>query len=105
LSIGKVLVAELLARERPRYTVLASGAAVVANIVGNLLLVPRIGISGAAIASSVSYSILSAILIVCYLRVTGLSWRALVPRTRDLAVYLALWRQILDTRLNSSPRA
>jgi len=105
LSIGKVLVAELLARERPRYTVLASGAAVVANIVGNLLLVPRIGISGAAIASSVSYSILSAILIVCYLRVTGLSWRALVPGTRDLAVYLALWRQILDTRLNSSSRA
>jgi Na+-driven multidrug efflux pump len=68
--------------------------------------VPRIGIVGAAIASSVSYSILSAILIVCYLRVTGLSWVALVPRTRDLAVYVALWRQILDTRrLSSRSRA
>jgi O-antigen/teichoic acid export membrane protein len=77
----------------------ASGAAVVANVAGNLLLVPRIGITGAAIASSVSYSILSAILIVYYLRVTGLSWTALVPRARDLAVYLALWRQILDSRL------
>jgi O-antigen/teichoic acid export membrane protein len=99
LSIGKVLVAELLAREKPRYTVWASGAAVVANVAGNLLLVPRIGITGAAIASSVSYSILSAILIVYYLRVTGLSWTALVPRARDLAVYLALWRQILDSRL------
>jgi O-antigen/teichoic acid export membrane protein len=97
LSIGKVLVAELLVRERPRYTVWASGAAVVANVVGNLLLVPRIGIPGAAIASSVSYSILSAILVVCYLRVTGSSWIALVPRARDFSVYIALWRQILDT--------
>lgn len=94
LSIGKVLVAELLAREKPRYTVWASGAAVVANIAGNLLLVPRMGISGAAIASSLSYSILSGILTVCYLRVTGLSWAVLVPGARDLFVYAALWRQI-----------
>jgi len=98
LSVGKVLVAELLAREQPRYTVLASGAAVVANIVGNLLLVPRIGIAGAAVASSVSYTILSAILVVCYLRVTGLSWTALVPRARDVGVYATLWRQLFDTR-------
>jgi O-antigen/teichoic acid export membrane protein len=44
LSMGKVLVAELLAREKPRYTVWASGAAVVANIAGNLLLVPRMAL-------------------------------------------------------------
>jgi O-antigen/teichoic acid export membrane protein len=99
LSIGKVLVAELLAREKPRYTVWASGAGVVTNIVGNLLLVPRIGIVGAAIASSVSYSILSVILIVWYLRVTGLTWTTLVPRRRDLSLYVLLWRQMVDTLL------
>ena len=84
--IGKVLVAELLAREKPRYTVWASGAGVVTNTVGNLLLVPRIGVVGATIVSSVSYSILSAILIVWYLRVTGLTWTTLVPRRRHLSV-------------------
>jgi len=92
LCIGKVLVAEILAREKPRYTMWASAAAVVTNLVGNFLLVPRIGIVGAAVASSVSYTILSAILIVCYLRVTGLRWTALVPGARDVSVYTAFWR-------------
>jgi O-antigen/teichoic acid export membrane protein len=49
---------------------LGSGAAVVANIVGNFALVPRIGISGAAVASSVSYTIMSSMRTVYYLRVT-----------------------------------
>ena len=56
LSIGRVLVAELLARETPQYIVWASATAVVANVIGNLVLVPRMGISGASLASSVSYS-------------------------------------------------
>ena len=71
LSIGRVLVAELLARERPRYIVWASSAAVVANVIGNLLLVPRMGISGASLASSVSYSIMSGVVTWYYRRVTG----------------------------------
>src|SRR5258706_610711 len=34
----------------------------------------------------------------CYLRVTGLSWAALVPRARDVGVYATLGRQLFDTR-------
>src|SRR5439155_461651 len=98
LSIGKVLVAELLAREKPRYTVWASGAAVAANIIGNLLLVPRMGISGAALASSVSYTIMSSLLIWYYLRVTGLPWTVLIPRAADLSAYRALWRRMIRGR-------
>jgi O-antigen/teichoic acid export membrane protein len=93
LSIGKVLVAELLAREKPRYTVWASGVAAVVNIAGNLLLVPRMGITGAAIASSISYSLLSLMLIRYYLRETGVSWTELVPHGSDLLVYGAFWRR------------
>jgi len=98
LSIGKVLVAELLAREKPRYTVWASGAAVAANIIGNLLLVPRMGISGAALASSVSYTIMSSLLIWYYLRVTRLPWTVLIPRAADLSAYRALWRRMIRGR-------
>jgi Na+-driven multidrug efflux pump len=54
-------------------------------------LVPRMGISGAAIASSISYSLLSLMLTWYYLRETGLSWRILVPRMSDVLVYSA-WR-------------
>jgi O-antigen/teichoic acid export membrane protein len=93
LTIGKVLVAELLVREKPRYTVYASGMAAVVNLAANLVLVPRLGISGAALASSVSYSLLSILVTRYYLRETGLSWTELVPRWSDLQIYYALFRR------------
>ncbi len=93
LSIGKVLVAELLAREKPRYTIWASGAATVVNIALNLVLVPRMGISGAGLASTISYTLLSFILIWYYLRETRVSWTELLPRRSDLLVYTGLLRR------------
>jgi O-antigen/teichoic acid export membrane protein len=95
LSVGKVLVAELLAREKPRYGLSASAVASLVNIAGSLILVPRIGISGAALAASLSYSVLSVLLIRYYLRETGLSWTALLPGRSDLLSYVAFcsrWR-------------
>jgi O-antigen/teichoic acid export membrane protein len=93
LSIGKVLVADLLAREKPGYTVWASVVAAVVNLAGNLVLVPRLGISGAAIASSISYSLLSFMLTRYYVAESGVSWAALVVRRSDLAAYAAFCRR------------
>ena len=101
LSIGKVLVGELLAREKARYTVWASGAAVVTNVAGNLLLVPQMGIAGAALASSVSYSVLSGVLTWYYLRVTGTRWTSLVPRVEDLSAYRNLWCRVIRGHVTS----
>ena len=66
LSIGKILVAELSARKKIDYVVWAGIIAVLVNVTGNLLLIPRMGISGAAIASTMSYSLLS-LMIICLL--------------------------------------
>lgn len=90
LSVGKVLVAELLAREKPYYSLWSTGIAVLVNVVGNILLVPRMGISGAAIASSISYSLLSVMITWCYLRETGSTWTGLVPCKGDVLAYTAL---------------
>ncbi len=90
LSVGKVLVAELLAQEKPRYTVWASSIAAIVNVIGNLLLVPRMGISGAALTSSISYSLLSFMLIRYYLRETRMSWTVLLPCPNDIVTYAAL---------------
>jgi len=92
LGIGKVVMAELLARKKARETAFASGIAALVNILGNVSLVPHMGISGAALASSISYSLLSAILIRCYVRETGVSWTVLIPRRDDLTSYGRLWR-------------
>lgn len=93
LTIGKIVVAELAARERIHYTLWAGLAAVLMNVVGNLLLIPRLGVSGAAVASSISYSLLGLIVTWYYLRETRLSWKALIPCRDDLLPYIAFWRR------------
>jgi O-antigen/teichoic acid export membrane protein len=92
LSIGKIVVAELVARERIHYTLWAGVGAVVANIFGNLVLIPLMGISGAALASSISYSLLGLIVTWYYLRETDLPWTVFVPRRADLSAYVTFWR-------------
>lgn len=96
LTAGKVLVAEMLAREKVRYTVWVAGVATLVNIVGNLVLVPRMGISGAALASSISYFLVSLLVTWYYLRETGLPWTVLIPRRSDLQAYGSLWGRFTD---------
>jgi len=96
LGIGKVVMTELLARKKARETSYASAIAAAINIAGNVALVPHMGISGAALASTISYSLLSVILIRYYLREAGVSWTVLVPKRDDLAVYGRLWRRRTD---------
>lgn len=93
-SIGKVLVAELLAREKPRYTLWATSIATTVNIACNLVLVPYMGITGAALASSISYFLLSLMITYCYLKETGLPWTILIPRWTDLQHYTTYWHGV-----------
>jgi O-antigen/teichoic acid export membrane protein len=95
-AIGKVLVAEILAREKIHYTTWIGVVIAPANIVANLVLIPHMGIAGAALASSISYSLLSLMMIWFYRRETRVPWSALVPRLSDLQVYTALWRRPVD---------
>lgn len=91
LSVAKVVLAEVIAQEKPHYPSFASGIAVVANIAANFLLVPYMGISGAALASSISYSLLALMWIWYYLRECGVRWTVLVPCTGDILIYTSLW--------------
>ena len=91
LSLGKILVAELLARERRNFQFLFGSAVVALNVAANFLLIPRMGISGAALASTISYSFLSLLVAWYYLRDIGVSWRVLVPRPSDISIYRTLW--------------
>jgi O-antigen/teichoic acid export membrane protein len=96
LTVGKILSAEMQAREKINYTIWAAGLATVVNIVGNLALVPRLGISGAAIASSISYTVLSFVVLQYYLRETGVPAMALVPRLSDFLTYAAFWHGLFQ---------
>jgi O-antigen/teichoic acid export membrane protein len=90
-SIGKILVGELLAREKVRYLVWITGITAFVNIAGNLLLIPLMGISGAALASTLSYGLLSMMTTRFYVKETNVSPNLLVPRWSDLSIYTRLW--------------
>jgi stage V sporulation protein B len=92
-SVGKIVLAELLAREKVYYMVWMTGITALINIVGNVLLIPVMGISGAALASSVSYAVLSIMMTFYYLSETGVSLSTLIPRRTDLLTYTALWHR------------
>ena len=92
LTIAKILVAELNVQKKIDFNVWCAALAAIVNIAGNLFLIPRMGISGASLASTISYTILSIVVCWYYVHVTGVSWTTLIPRTSDLGVYVRLLR-------------
>ena len=84
-SVVAVLSRFVVGRGRPGTSTLIMGAGLAVNIVANLLLVPRVGIVGAAVASSISYAITALLMLGVFLHLTGLGWReTLVIRASDI---------------------
>ena len=48
------------------------------NVIGNILLIPRYGTSGAAIATTVAYLLFSAQMIFVYTRVAKTNWKSVL---------------------------
>ena len=56
LGGGKVLTNEVAGRGFPQYNSIASGVSLVLTVILDLLLIPRLGVLGASIASTISYT-------------------------------------------------
>jgi O-antigen/teichoic acid export membrane protein len=70
----RVLWSGLYALNRPGLAALAQIPGVVITIAGLAVLLPRIGIDGAALVSSVAYTVLFATSLLLYRRAAALSW-------------------------------
>jgi O-antigen/teichoic acid export membrane protein len=57
LGAAKVLTNEIAGRGYPQYNSLSAGTAFILTVVFDLILIPRYGILGAALASSISYTV------------------------------------------------
>ena len=90
LTISKVLVSELSARKKVDYSIYTVAFATAVNIGGNLVLIPRLGITGASVASSISYAVLSLSITAYYIYETKVDWRTFLVTAHDLRLYLAL---------------
>jgi len=92
-SIANVLAAYIAGIGKPRLNLLVSGVSLIVTITLDLLLIPRLNIVGAAIASTVSYSLSALLLIIFFRRETGASLREiLLPTSEDVRMLLSLAR-------------
>lgn len=71
LSVSKILSADFGARGKPQYSMYVSIINFCLNITLNIIFIPELGIKGAAISSSISYSIAAAIQCYLYKKITG----------------------------------
>jgi len=83
LGSAKVLTNEIAGRGYPHYNSAASGLALVLTLVLDLLLIPRLGVLGASLASSVAYTAIFFISIVFYLIVSRKTTAVTLPPLPD----------------------
>lgn len=95
LSICKVLGNEITGRGRPLINTIASGVSLAMNVPLNLLLIPRMGIVGAAWASSVSYTVTAIIVLIAFMKISKNSlFDTIIIKPQDLKVYIDVLAKI-----------
>jgi O-antigen/teichoic acid export membrane protein len=92
-SVANVLAAYMAGIGKPRLNLLVSGVSLIVTIALDLALIPKLNIVGAAIASTVSYSLGALLLIVFFIRETGAPLReVLLPTAEDVKILLSVAR-------------
>jgi O-antigen/teichoic acid export membrane protein len=86
-----ILSSDLLARGKPKYSIIFCYTMLAANILMNLFLIPRIGILGAALSSSITYSLGCLMALKFYMRESGTPFMEMVVKWSD---FLFLWNTI-----------
>ncbi|MBN1503983.1 MAG: polysaccharide biosynthesis C-terminal domain-containing protein [Candidatus Eisenbacteria bacterium] len=99
LSIGSVLANDFVGRGKQLMNSFAAFVTLVVNVVLSLAFVPLWGTAGAAAAAAVSYATGTAVMVVEFLRITGMKpAQVLVPRGGDARAYVELAARLLARR-------
>lgn len=95
LAVAKVMAADLVARGKPEYASIFSMVTLAATIALDFLLIPRMGILGAALASSIAY-LANTVLIAWALRreLKVKITEILLPTQAEFAVYRQVYRRV-----------
>jgi O-antigen/teichoic acid export membrane protein len=87
-ALTRVLGPDLMGRGKPQYNSYAAAIAAVATIILDITLIPRMGVIGAALASTIAYGIAALALLIWFLRFSGAGVsQVLLPRWAD-------WREL-----------
>jgi O-antigen/teichoic acid export membrane protein len=105
LSLGKIMTSYISGRGKPGPVSVGAIITLVLNLVANVILIPRYGIVGAATASLISYTAMTAMMVVVACRISGLSPADLiVPRKAELVMVRGLVLAVVS-RVRSKVRA
>ncbi|MBE0417798.1 MAG: flippase [Coriobacteriia bacterium] len=108
-SSARIVANDFAARGHPEWNSMLSAAILVVNIAANIVLIPRYGINGAAIATTISYAFNMVTKTIIYSRVSNSPWHVqIIPRREDfqlMKVALGLVWATVERRLGRGPRA
>jgi O-antigen/teichoic acid export membrane protein len=100
LSLYLLLTRNFTGRNRQQVNIVAACVALGANVGLNSYLIPRYGIAGAAVSTSVSYGIAALILLVMFVRESGHTVaETLFVRPAEIASHLRRVRELAGPRL------
>lgn len=101
LGIGKIYTSYLTGIGMPEIGTFSAVISLVATIVLDILLIPRIGIVGAAAASSVSYILASVVILSIFKRETKVSLSEMtLLRLDDLSTFQLFWDRFRHRNLS-----
>ncbi|MBM3327926.1 MAG: hypothetical protein FJY67_00445 [Calditrichaeota bacterium] len=84
LTLATMLAGDLIGRGKPHYSVIVSVITFVLNVAAGLILIPRLGIMGAALASTGTHFLTGSMFLYFFLRESGVTARdVLVARRED----------------------
>lgn len=83
LSVSKILANDIAGRGRPELNSQQSFIAFLVNLIANLFLIPRLGVVGAALATTISYSLLTLTMIFTYCRIAHVPWTNVLLLNRE----------------------
>jgi O-antigen/teichoic acid export membrane protein len=93
MAMYVLLSRNFTSRNKQSVNIVAAYVALVGNLGLNVLLIPRYGIEGAAMATAASYTTSALLLFVFFLRDSGLPWyRVLILQREDLGTWQRLIR-------------
>jgi O-antigen/teichoic acid export membrane protein len=91
MSMFVLLSRNFTSRNKQGMNIVAAYTALGGNLALNVFLVPRYGITGAAVATAISYTVAALLLLAFFLRDSGLPWHeVLIVRRSDLV----RWRRL-----------
>jgi len=93
MAMYVLLSRNFTSRNKQSINIVAAYIALFGNLGLNVYLIPRFGIVGAAMATTASYTTSALLLLVFFLRDSGISWyRVILPQREDVATWQRLLR-------------